>query len=158
MMQDAVASTGPYAGLWGHLKSIDHALGRVLVPGDPRRLTALDKDRLQALIGILEGSLTKYPDLADDDAFLRCQPFEPDYSVAMDFYEKISDHQDFKAWRKSARESSGDKIKRLVKALNDILSEDNRGLFGRKDSRKQEIEVLRAVLKPLLAETEAALY
>ena len=158
MIPDAVASTGPYVGLWGHLKSIDHALRRVLNIDDPQRLTALDRDRLCALINDLQCSLSKYPCLADDNAFLRCQQSETDYNAALDFSQKISDHPDFKAWRKSAKESYAAKIERLVSILRDIMTENDHDMFSKKDIPKDEIILLRKILKPLLSETEAALY
>ena len=52
MIPNAIASTGPYAGLWSHLKSIDHALRRVLAD---TKLTELAQDRLEALLELLEG-------------------------------------------------------------------------------------------------------
>src|SRR5947208_2936852 len=57
MIPNALAVTGPYAGLWSHLKSMDHALARALDSGNPSSLTALDKERLEALVQFFQRGL-----------------------------------------------------------------------------------------------------
>lgn len=163
MIPNAVASTGAYAGLWGHLKSIDHALDRTLSFGDPRRLTELDRDRLQALIDLLEGSLLKETDPSHlaEDLLAHCRTVAPDYSVAVDFHQEIANHPAFKEWLKSSKCSVEYKVKRLICALTDVLTEETpKNLLGisPRDIPAQEFKVLRAILQPLLADTETALY
>jgi hypothetical protein len=161
MIPNAVANTGPYAGLWGHLKSIDHALGRTLDFGDPRKLTGLDRDRLQALIDLLEGSLPKDPDPLNVtiDFLTRCGTTEPDYSTAIDFHREIAEHPAFKEWLKTSKISFEDKVKRLIKSLEVVLVKSTpSSLFLTKEEIPQkEFQVIRAVLQSLLDETEAAL-
>ena len=159
MIPNAVASTGPYAGLWSHLKSIDHALERTLAIADPRKLTELDRDRLQTLVEFLQGSLLPNPISPSDtgDLLLHCQTTGPDYSGAIDLRQEIYDVPAFDEWSKSSKKSFEINVQRLIKAVEDVLNEGTPDqLFQQKEIPKKELGVLRAVLQSLLAKTEMA--
>jgi len=164
MIPNAVASTGPYAGLWSHLKSMDHALERALRITNTGKLTELDKDRLQALIEFLQGSLPTPPDSSEeaDDLFFRRQTTEPDYSGAIDLQQEVHNVHAFEEWSKPSRKSFEINVRRLIKAIEEVLGEStsNTLLPGmrQKEIPRTEFEVLRAILQSLLAETETALY
>ena len=49
MIPQAIANVGPYADLWSHLKSMQHALLRANAAQNARDLSMLDKERLTAL-------------------------------------------------------------------------------------------------------------
>jgi hypothetical protein len=159
MIPNAVASTGPYAGLWSHLKSIDHALGRTLASADPRKLTELDRDRLQALVDFLQSSLLTDSDPlnAPGGQFLPCQTLEPDYSRAIDLREELDRIPAFKEWSRPSRKPIENSIQRLIRAVEEVLVGGTpEQLFP--EIRKKELGVLRAVVQSLLAETEIAMY
>ena len=124
MIPDSVTSAEPYVGLWGHPKSIDHALGRTLSLGDPTRLTDPDRDRLQALIDLLEASMPKNTGSSEatEESLVRCWTTEPDYSTAMDFHSRIADHPSFREWKKSSRKSFGEKVRQFTEVLQLILA------------------------------------
>ncbi len=68
MIPDALSSTGPFAGFWAHLKSIDHALCRALDSKSSLSLTELDKERLRTMADFLRESMpaqTPSPALPD---------------------------------------------------------------------------------------------
>ncbi len=158
MIPNAVASTGPYAGLWSHLKSIDHALERALTRRGSR-LTDLDRDRLLALMDLLQGgqpgeqdtpqvikSLLPYSEIA-----------EPSYGTTLDLRHRIVGIPKFQDWQKSSKKGTESKIARLAKALEDYLNRPRKDLFSQAVPA-EEFEILRAVLQELLAEAEVALY
>jgi hypothetical protein len=161
MIPNAVASTGPYAGLWSHLKSMDHALDRALQTADCRRLTELDKDRLHALVELLQGGLptSGSPEEADDLLLHCCQTTEPDYSGAIDLRQELRNVEAFEEWSRPSRKSLSDNVGRLIRAIEDFLGETSpHSLIPQKEIPRKEFEVLRAILQSLLAETETALY
>jgi hypothetical protein len=162
MMPDSVASSDTHVGLWGHLKSIDHALSRISSLGDPKGLTELDRDRLQALVDLLNASLAKNTDLSDTtgEFLVRCWTAEPDYSTAMDFHRLIADDLSFREWKKSSRKPFGEKVGQLTEALESVLdrAQSNEVLISKDPIPQEELKVLRAVLHSILAEIEVALY
>jgi hypothetical protein len=163
MIPDSVASAEPYVGLWGHLKSIDHALGRALSSSDLKKLTELDRDRLQALIDLLKASMPEDGGSSDaaEESLIRGWTTEPDYSTAMDFHERIANHPSFREWKRSSKKSFGEKVGQLTVALQSVLEHAesrDRTLIAKEPVPQEELEILRAVLRSILAETEAALY
>src|SRR5690242_14438250 len=157
MIPNAVASTGPYAGLWSHLKSIDHALERALTLRGAR-LTELDRDRLRALIDLLQGGLSEQEASESARSLL---PFsvvaEPSYGATLDLRHRLVNVPRFQDWHKSSKKGVESKIARLIKAVEDYLDRPRTSLFS-EEIPVEEFEVLRAVLKDLLVEAEAALH
>ena len=164
MIPNAISNTGPYAGFWSHLKSIDHALARTLDIGDPRNLTELDKDRLKVLVDFLQDGLLSEPASAEElfARFSYSEPTEPDYSSAIDLRGQITSVPDFEEWLKASKESFRVKIQRLVRAIEELVqgasSHDSLPGFLRNDIPRKEFEILRAIVKTLLAQTETVLY
>jgi len=158
MIPNAVASTGPYAGLWSHLKSINHALERALAAGSSKELAELDRDRLHALSEFLNGGLSSAPGASGLPTSLveYSNLTEPDYNAAIDLRSRLADVPEFDAWLKPSKTSFDKKLQRLITSITDFLSPS--GDFLGREAPRQEFEVLRAIVQSLLSEAETALH
>ena len=158
MIPNAVASTGPYAGLWSHLKSIDHALQRALAAKSSKELAALDRDRLRALCEFLDGGLSSATAVSGLSTSLTDYSgiTEPDYNAAIDLRSRLALVSEFENWQKASKKGFDSKLQRLIASITSFLSPSG-GLLGREVPR-QEFEVLRAIVQSLLSEAETALH
>lgn len=152
MIPNSLSSTGPYAGLWSHLKSIDHALDRV----QNGEFSDLDKERLTALISILESGVTAKRDTSHESPSLLVLADEdqPDYSSALNLREALAAVPEFANWLKKSKIGHDAKLQRLVAALQDVVNAKE--LFA-PDLPQEEFGILRIVLQSLLCEAEIAL-
>ena len=157
MIPNALADTGPYAGLWGHLKSIDHALARALNETGSCRLTDLDKDRLQALLALLQDALGTTDEAmpADADLLLRLEASRSDYSSALDLRGAIESNQAFEKWQKPSKKAFKTDLERLIKALEAHVNSTSDTLFHKVP--RAEFQVLRSIIQSLIANAELAL-
>lgn len=157
MIPNALANTGPYAGLWGHLKSIEHALVRTLDGAMTGSITELDKDRLLALRALLQDILYMSRDtgLSVNDDLISPEASHSDYSLAFDFRAKIESNHEFDQWQKPSRKSFVDDLERLIKALDSFVSSTPRTLF--KNVPREEFRVLSSIVQSLVSDAELAL-
>ncbi len=158
MIPNAMTSTGPYAGLWSHLKSIDHTIERITQIDSPDKLSELDKDRLIALEIFLRGGLEndKSPDEKFESLFSHAVLSEPEYTSAIDLRARINTIPAFSNWQKSSKKSYKHKIERLISVIDHYLSESSVLLFPR-GGVKEEFEVLRSIIHSLLSDAEIAM-
>jgi len=158
MIPNAVASTGPYAGLWSHLKSIDHALDRVLNAPSANGLTELDKERLQALAQLLRQGIS--PDDTSSpppfDLFVRSNGVEPEYGSGFDLITRIKSVPEFDAWRKAARPGFEQKLQSLIDSPEAFVGRLSTSLFV-KDVPRAEFQILKAIVQSLLFDAEASI-
>ncbi len=155
MIPNAVASIGPFAELWSHLKSIDHALERSLDSKNAESLTELDKERLHALVELLQMGVA--PASPEPVNLLTCAtPLDPDYGSSINLRERISTLPAFESWKKSSRLGFEPKVQKLIDAIQGFVVKPPGSLFP-KDAPRQELEVLRAIVQDLLFDAEAAL-
>lgn len=153
MIPNALASTGPYADWWGHLKSIDHALDRIIEGEMP---SELDTDRLHALLFLLEDVLY-FCEKSDPIETFTCNSLKsPDYSPAVNVKSFIEKNEQFKIWEKSRKKSFPDDLRRLNEVLRGYLENNDSSLLRK--SPITEFTVLRAIVDDMLAEAEVALY
>ncbi|NQT39521.1 MAG: hypothetical protein HQ581_18640 [Planctomycetes bacterium] len=158
MIPNAVASTGPYAGLWSHLKSINHALERALSAGSSKDLAELDRDRLLALSEFLDSGLSSSSGSSGLSTSLveYSNLTEPDYSAAIDLRSRLAGVPEFDNWLKSSKTSFNNKLQRLITSMTNFLSPSSD--FLGHETPRQEFEILRAIVQSLLFEAEAALH
>lgn len=158
MIPNAVASTGPYAGLWSHLKSIDHALDRVLNASSANNLAELDKERLHALAQLLRQGISPNDSASPPrlDRFVRSRGGEPEYGSAFDLRQRIVSVAEFESWKKASKQGYEQKLQSLIDATESFVSKLTTSLFA-KDVPRSEFEVLRAIVKSLISDAEAAL-
>lgn len=153
-----MTSTGPYAGFWSHLKSIDHAIERIIFVKSPRELSELDRDRLIALQKFLKGGLEI--DVNSRNLFESLLSHkilsEPEYSSAIDLRTRINDIPEFNNWQKKAKKGYEDKIKRLTDFIDSYLS-DSEILLFQKHEDNEEFLVLRSIIHSLLSDAEIAM-
>ena len=160
MIPNAIVSTGPYADLWSHLKSIDHALGRISTIEQFKDLTDLDKDRLSVLKEFLSSALA--PD--SDGTHFSPQLLEsalshqPNYSSAINLRHRLMEISEFVEWDKvSKNESQIDKkIIKLIDFIDSYLNDISSSLFS-KLSSSDEIKVLRSIINAILSDVEIEL-
>ena len=158
MLPNSLASTGPYAGLWSHLKSMDYALERVLNSEEPH--AQLDKERLSDLAEFLRHGLSRPRDAQGNSLNLLSftQPSSTDYGAAIDLRKVIEEVPQFKRWKQSAKKGFDEMLQRLIDAVEQQAKPSDRGLFPLSDpQRREEFEILRAILQTLLTDTEAAM-
>ncbi|HUT11466.1 MAG TPA: hypothetical protein VMY42_13275 [Thermoguttaceae bacterium] len=158
MIPNAVASTGPYAGLWSHLKSINHALERALAAGSSKELAELDIDRLRALSEFLDGGLSSAPGASGLSTSLveYSNLTEPDYNAAIDLRSRLAYVPEFDNWLKSSKKGFDTKLQRLIASISNFLSPS--GDLLARETPHQEFEILRAIVQSLLSEAETALH
>ncbi len=155
MIPNALATTEPYASLWAHLKSMDHALERATTGADT---TELDRDRMRALVVFLRGGLGKPESESRPVSLLDyMQADEPDYSAAFDLKQQVTSVAQFRDWPKLAKNGYEERMRRLIQAVDDYLGEMN-GQSVPTRVPAEEFAVLRAILRVLVAEAEASLY
>lgn len=157
MIPNALAQTGPYAGLWSYLKSIDHALARAVELQTPNSLSELDRERLLALSSFLKGGLAR--DTAASSLHLGelLESNKPDYKSAIDVRQHLTTLEPLGAWLKSSKVGLEKKIERLINALNTAVNPPKDKLFP-KDFPTEELNLLRVIVRSLLADAEAALH
>lgn len=158
MIPNAVASTGPYAGLWSHLKSINHALERALAAGNSKELAELDSDRLHALSEFLDGGLSSAPGASGLSTSLveYSNLTEPDYNAAIDLRSRLGEVPQFDNWLKISKKGFDSKLQRLIASITAFLSPSS-DFLGR-DVPREEFEILKAIVQSLLSEAETALH
>ncbi len=152
MIPNSLSSTGPYAGLWSHLKSIDHALARV----QNGEISDLDKERLGALIEILRGGLSAtVTDAPETPNFLvLANEDQPDYRSAFELRSVLSSVGEFTAWKSKSKMPVDTKVQKLIDALHRVIGEKR--LFPH-DLPQEELSVLQAISKSLLSDAESSL-
>lgn len=161
MIPNAIASTGPYAGLWSHLKSIDHALHRVLEDTAETELTGLDQDRLRALLELLEGGKEQGSPASPSQANLVSMSVwspssGPNYTAAIDLRQELKSIKEFDNWHKPSKMGFDDKLERLIQAVSGFLAQSPSKLF--KEPPREEFQIVRALVKSLLGNAEAELH
>ena len=158
MIPNAMTSTGPYAGLWSHLKSIDHTIERIAQIDSPNKLSELDRDRLIALERFLRGGLENEGNSLKnfESLFSPVILSEPEYTSAFDLRARINTIPAFSNWQKSSKKSYAYKIKRLIDVIDNCLSESSTSLFPN-DVHKEEFEVLHSIIHSLLSDAEIAM-
>lgn len=158
MIPNALASTGPYAGYWGYLKSIHHALGRTLRP-DTYPMAELDNDRLMELGRFLRNALEPDSDEGTpclNEKLFNSIPSRPDYSSGVDLRRRIESVEVFKDFQHSSRKGFDRTLERLISTIDNYLNQDSATLIH-KEVPNQEFEILRSIMDSLLSEAEIAL-
>ncbi len=148
MIPNALISTGPYADLWSHIKSIDHALERVLSAGPGFKLTDLDKDRLQVLASHLRSDLPResFIDIYDLSDVLTGSEFN--------IKHYLRDSHELKEWRKPSKIGFDEKISLLSTAITEYINQEGNLIDH---VPHEEFHILRAALAILIIEAESAL-
>src|SRR5262245_45777853 len=79
MIPQAITSSGPYADLWSHLKSMIHALKRASAAENTRDLSPLDRERLTDVSKLLKSELLQSEEKRNPDLALLAapSPFDP---------------------------------------------------------------------------------
>ncbi|HUN53576.1 MAG TPA: hypothetical protein VMU29_00305 [Smithella sp.] len=159
MIPNAMTSTGPYAGLWSHLKSIDHTIERIVLVDSSQKLSELDKDRLMALQKFLKGGIEI--DLTSKNPFEALLSYkisaEPEYSSAIDLRSRINDIPEFNNFLKKAKKGYDEKIKRLIDFIDNYLKDAKEPELFQKKDEKEEFVVLRSIIHSLLSDAEFAM-
>lgn len=154
MIPNAVASTGPYAGLWSHLKSMDHALERALDLSGIGSITDLDRDRFRELSDFL-GTALKHKSEGGVQEYSVAQAFsqgDSGYNSAINIRPRIVALPEFSSWL--SKKATDMKIRRLVETIDAYLGDGS--LFPPVPA--EEFTICRRLLRELLAETEAELH
>lgn len=154
MIPQAIANTGPYAGLWSDLKSMRHALQRAMAAPAKGELTELDRARLSALADFLKNELDPKP--VEECEFLSLASAGPQYSLDVDLRQLVKGLKAFEEWHRAAKMSCRDKALKLIGALEGYLGKVSGNLFPN-NPPAEEFKILDAILSELLSRTETAL-
>jgi hypothetical protein len=158
MIPQAIASTGAYADLWSHLKSMTHALERAQKARSLNDITDLDKARLLALAEFLKRELeTKdISDVLSSGAFLSCKSADFSYTLDAELRDTLQELPSFKRWMKAQKASFKEKSEKLEAALKGYVTKVNDSLFP-ENPPQEEFAILHDLLSNLLLRTESAL-
>ncbi|MBU0769261.1 MAG: hypothetical protein KJ687_09225 [Proteobacteria bacterium] len=158
MIPNAMTCTGPYAGLWSHLKSIDHTIERITHIDSAHKLSELDKDRLIALERFLKSGLKADVSYSKIFESLLSDTIssEPEYTSAIDLRARINTVPEFSNWQKSSKKSYEHKLKRLIDVIDAYLNEPPSFLFSQGEE-KEEFVILHSIIHSLLSDAEIAM-
>lgn len=157
MIPQAVASCGPYADIWSHLKSIIHSLQRASAAENVQELQQLDKERLRALSDFLAHQLAqKSSESVPSFGALGDAPsFDPAYALGLDLRQVVKDIPAFEDWNASQKLGTEKKLQRLKAALDTYL--ESLGGNWLNKPPVTELGILKSVLSQVLIQTESAL-
>jgi len=159
LMGSALATRGSHADMWCHLKSMDHALERVLGPDGTTRAAQLDLERLQALSEFLRRNLAGAQDcspgtiidlLTEDDR-------ASSYGLATDIRERLSRVPELGGYRAKSKLGFERKVKCLAEAVDRFVQVEPGHLLSGAVVPTEEFRVLRALLDVLIHHAQAAL-
>jgi len=158
MMHNALAKTGAYEDLWCHLKSMEHAIKRVLDPNVT--IEELDKDRLRALAEFLDQSITKastmdLETLLSGGALLSSEMLMPNDIPHDILTDKLKQVTALSSWG-GKKQGLSIKIGRLTKIIRSYLDDLSKTLIS--SPPKDEFEVLHAILTYLLNDPKLELH
>ena len=153
MIPNALTSTGAYADMWSHFKSIEHALDRVLDSSASFSLTDLDRERLMALADFLRDNIiVKTP----NQSATRLSPTRDSYTAELDLKERLQNVKEFSDWQEKAKLGVNKKVLSLVEAIEGFVKKPSDKLFPQ-DVPQEAFEVLKAIVAALVSDTESAL-
>ncbi|HEV7402660.1 MAG TPA: hypothetical protein VGO11_07045 [Chthoniobacteraceae bacterium] len=158
MIPQAIASSGVYADLWSHLKSMDHALLRVSRASNMKQIAELDKSRLKSLGEFLRHELDG-KEAAEDvsfQAFLSHRPADFGYSLDVDLRLVLAELPSFKQWLRTQRLGFRDKAAKLIAAVDGYSAKIDESLFP-SSVPQDEFAILHELLCKVLSQTESAL-
>jgi hypothetical protein len=158
MIPQAIANVGPYADLWSHLKSMQHALERALKAQTARDLSTLDKERLDALARFFRSELSLKPptDAFSFAGFGGQSSSEPTYSLDFDLQQMIKSLPAFDEWHAAQKLGFEKKWQKLVSALESYANNLNGSLLPNQPPC-DEFQILQKIISELLLHAESAL-
>ena len=157
MIPNALASTGAYADLWSHLKSMDHALERCL---DPQvvSIEPLDKERISALVSFLRENFIRIPREIFTTSDKSFSPyFTLIFALDFDLKQRLQDLPALKDWHRGSKMGTEKKIEKLINTIEDFKSNIPKEMF-KKNVPQEEFNILRKILHALLSDMQSALY
>ena len=158
MIPQAIANVGPYADLWSHLKSMQHALLRANAAQNARDLSMLDKERLTALAHFLKSelSLKTIPEVFSFAGFGGQPSGEPTYSLDIDLQQMIKNLKAFDEWHAAQKMGFEKKWQKLVSSL-ETYAQNLGGSLLPNQPPQEEFQILQKVVSELLLHAESAL-
>jgi hypothetical protein len=158
MIPQAIANVGPYADLWSHLKSMQHALQRAIEASTLRDLSELDREHLDALAHFLRNELSQRadPGALTFAGLVGQRSAEPGYSLDIDLQQMIKSVPAFEQWHASQKLGFEKKWQRLVSALASHTQNLGDTLMPDQPTQ-EELTILQGILAELLLHVESAL-
>lgn len=157
MIPQAIASCGPYADLWSHLKSMIHALERAKTVKNTQELTCLDKERLEDVLALLKTELL-HPGSEKDlelSSLAILSPFDPAYTLGMDLRHFLKEIPEFERWNATQKLGTDKKLQKLQSALENYLKNVSGNWVNAPPT--EEFSLLQTILASVLTRTESAL-
>lgn len=156
MIPQAIASCGPYADLWSHLKSMTHALERAKTVKNTNQLTALDKERLEDVATLLKGELLhRAGEDLEFSSLATASPFDPAYTLGIEVRQFLKNIPEFEHWNAAQKMGTDKKLQKLYSVLEAYLKNVSTNLLTTPPI--EEISLLQTILASILAQTESAL-
>jgi hypothetical protein len=156
MIPQAIASCGPYADLWSHLKSMIHALERAKTVKHTNQLTSLDQERLRDVAILLESELFhRSGESLEFSSLATASPFDPAYTFGIDLRQFLKNIPEFECWNASQKLGTEKKLQKLHSALEEYLKNVPTNLLN--TAPTEEFSLLQTILASILAHTESAL-
>lgn len=157
MIPQAIASCGPYADLWAHLKAMIHAVRRAKTAKDTRELTVLDRERLEDVRNLIKSEMSH----ASVDAEMQFTSLVStsdrgnSYTFGTDLHKLLKENVVFEKWSAPQKLGMEKKLQKLQSAVGNYLQ----NLPGNwvNSPPKEELSVIEAILESLLSHTESSL-
>lgn len=158
MIPQAIANVGPYADLWSHLKSMQHALDRALKAQTVKDLSSLDRERLNALSRFLRSELSQKtaPEKFSFAGFGAQPSSEPTYSLDVDLQQLVKSLPEFEEWHAAQKMGFEKKWQKLVAALESYAESLGDSLLPNQQPR-EEFQIVQKIVSELLLHAESAL-
>jgi hypothetical protein len=157
MIPQAIASCGPYADLWSHLKSMIHALERAKTVKNTQELTLLDKERLGDVVTLLRTELLPQEEEGNLEfsSLATVSPFDPAYTLGMDLRQFLKEIPEFERWNAAQKLGTDKKLQKLQSALEGYLQNVSANWIN--SPPNEEFSLLQTILSSVLTRTESAL-
>ena len=156
MIPQAIASCGPYADLWSHLKSMLHALERAKTVKSTNELTTLDKERLRDVAGLLKGDLEQRAgESLEFSSLATASPFDPAYTLGIDLRQFLKEIPEFERWNAAQKLGTDKKLQKLHSALEAYLKNVSSNLIITPPT--EEFSLLQTILESIMIHAESAL-
>ncbi|MCP4704839.1 MAG: hypothetical protein GY865_09540 [candidate division Zixibacteria bacterium] len=158
MIPSALTNRGPYATIWGHIKSIDNALGRALDEKGQDTLTDLDRNRIEELIVFLKDAILTESTGTDvkPESLFSMDAGRSEFSSAIDLRQKLNTIKIFQEWHKPSKRALDASIERLTNAAAGYLKSSEGVLFPKNVPRK-EFSIMKSIITALLIDAETDL-
>src|SRR5882672_11668919 len=148
MIPQAIANTGPYSGLWSRIKSMMHALDRVLEAKTHKDLSELDRSRIFSLVKFLKFEASKKicEEPLEYATLSSTLTRDPSYFLEVDVLDLIKDLPEFQNWNHYKSLGVEKRLNKILETVQNYAQTASFKTLIANDPPREEINILRALL------------